>query len=282
MLSNAIQYNFEQFDAIQKICAPLSDYIGVSLIHYRRFYLGGGLISLFNHMDWMKISFEKKYWYSSVLSNKLSSLLEKDSLYYLWPEKPLTNDALYCELFDQNIWNGITIYKKNVDYIESYAFASTRNCVGVTGIYFSEIELLEHFISYFRSSIVGLMGNTEKKIIIPCSLGLGKDSKSDKNDLRKKFINETAIKTFYLRHDGNDIKLTKRESECLALLSYGKQVKEVARLLKLSPRTVETYLNDVKWKTKCNTKSQAVLLYQQQNTGTTYINEILQNCAQDF
>ena len=59
------------------------------------------------------------------------------------------------------------------------------------------------------------------------------------------------------------------------MLSYGKPVKEVAQLLKLSSRTVEAYLDCIKAKIGCNTKSQAVFLYQQQSSETAYIHNIL-------
>ncbi len=42
--------------------------------------------------------------------------------------------------------------------------------------------------------------------------------------------------------------LTIREFQCLKLLAHGKRTKEIASILKLSRRTVETYINSSKLK----------------------------------
>lgn len=50
--------------------------------------------------------------------------------------------------------------------------------------------------------------------------------------------------------------LSKRERECLDLLLKGKTAKETAMLLRLSSRTIETYLDNLKRKLKCSNKGQ--------------------------
>jgi DNA-binding CsgD family transcriptional regulator len=48
--------------------------------------------------------------------------------------------------------------------------------------------------------------------------------------------------------------LTKREAECLICLAYGLTSKETARLLKISFRTIEIYIQQVKHKFNCSTR----------------------------
>lgn len=48
--------------------------------------------------------------------------------------------------------------------------------------------------------------------------------------------------------------LSRRQSECLFYFIRGKTIKGIAEILKLSPRTVEEYLNQVKLKFNCQTK----------------------------
>lgn len=48
--------------------------------------------------------------------------------------------------------------------------------------------------------------------------------------------------------------LTAREEECSLLLLEGMTLKEIAKILGLSPRTVEFYLKNIKTKLNCRTK----------------------------
>lgn len=51
---------------------------------------------------------------------------------------------------------------------------------------------------------------------------------------------------------------TQREAECMVLLLKGKTIDSVAALLKLSPRTIEYYIKNMKAKLGCRTKFELV------------------------
>ena len=52
----------------------------------------------------------------------------------------------------------------------------------------------------------------------------------------------------------NAVYFTRREAECMVLLLKGKTINGVATTLKLSPRTVEYYVKNMKSKLGCKTK----------------------------
>lgn len=52
--------------------------------------------------------------------------------------------------------------------------------------------------------------------------------------------------------------LSKREQDCVRYLSFGLTIKEVAKKLQVSPRTVETYITRGKIKLHCNSKSELI------------------------
>lgn len=56
----------------------------------------------------------------------------------------------------------------------------------------------------------------------------------------------------------NNLNLSPREQEILFYLIRGKTAKSTAKLLNLSPRTVETYLQHLKTKLGCRTKSELI------------------------
>ncbi len=56
----------------------------------------------------------------------------------------------------------------------------------------------------------------------------------------------------------NHYKLSMRQKECLFFLVRGKSDKEIGKILRLSPRTVESYVNEIKYKMGCYNRSQVI------------------------
>lgn len=66
---------------------------------------------------------------------------------------------------------------------------------------------------------------------------------------------KAVIKGSYPR----DEELSEREKECLIWAAQGKSVKEIARILAISPHTVETYSKNIKEKMHCTTMIEAAM-----------------------
>jgi DNA-binding CsgD family transcriptional regulator len=65
-------------------------------------------------------------------------------------------------------------------------------------------------------------------------------------------------KTYGLGNNYGNIYFTRREAECMVCLLKGKTINKTAEALKLSPRTVEFYLKNMKGKLRCKTKYELV------------------------
>lgn len=75
---------------------------------------------------------------------------------------------------------------------------------------------------------------------------------------RKQIIGVFGISQYLSEHtleNSNQIELSNREAECLDYLLRGKTSKEIAYVTKLSVRTIEGYLTNIKRKLKCYSKS---------------------------
>lgn len=62
----------------------------------------------------------------------------------------------------------------------------------------------------------------------------------------------------------NGIKLTLRESEILSLIAKGRTARQIAESIKLSRRTVENYISNVRQKAGVKSKSELIALYCEQ------------------
>ena len=62
------------------------------------------------------------------------------------------------------------------------------------------------------------------------------------------------------------LSLTKRELDCLNNLVLGYSTKEIAKVLGLSPRTVEDYLQNAKDKLRCSKKSEVIQIMLSRNS----------------
>ena len=58
-----------------------------------------------------------------------------------------------------------------------------------------------------------------------------------------------------------ELKLTLQESACLQKLTEGKSVKEIAQVLQLSPKTIETQIANLKRKLRCSHTSQLIDIF---------------------
>jgi len=71
-------------------------------------------------------------------------------------------------------------------------------------------------------------------------------------------INTQKKPVFALGKKINDIELSVRQKQCLFFLLYGKTAKAIANILKISPRTVETHIDNMKIKFGCRSKSELI------------------------
>lgn len=62
----------------------------------------------------------------------------------------------------------------------------------------------------------------------------------------------------YILDQSQPFDLTQKQEICLFFLVRGKTIKEIAKILKISPRTVESHIDSIKNKLKCECKSQLI------------------------
>jgi len=69
---------------------------------------------------------------------------------------------------------------------------------------------------------------------------------------------EGELKMYSLGEKYQNIHFSKREAECMSYLLRGKSTRGIAKILGLSPRTVEYYIRIMKKKLNCRTKFELI------------------------
>lgn len=219
---------------IQVICQPFFKQHGFNYFQYLRCYQDGSYSLLLNRTDLFEhaISQTNEPIIYSAFEESHNKLL---SYWFFWedslPEKPVAIARDKCGLH-----HGITFVRRSKNYYDMIAFALPENNQNANAFYLTKFKAMEHFIQSFEQQHTNLIHDVTRK-----SVQLTKPYQ-DVN-CRKICLKS---RRFEIQGPHSRFYVTTQEIACLRLLTQGLSYKSVARVLQLSPRTVETYLNRVK------------------------------------
>ncbi len=253
-------------EKVKHIYDPLSRAFGIQAFGYRKFFPDGTSFNTSSNFELIK-SVQEKF-DNTIIPNydvEIDSTLKNEKHFVLRIGEPDRQDAHLSALFDWDVWNTLSVYKKNAESIDAFYFTSTRENYKNIEAYINNIELFERFTLHFKEKLADILSANEiKKISSPTvSPFIIKDNDNGalKEEYIKDFISNTPIHSLSLNVDGKEVPLSMQEFKCLAWLSRGKTAKEVGRIMNLSPRTVESYMDNVKFKTRIDSRSKLIDLF---------------------
>lgn len=248
--SRSCQQFIKSSEDIKAICKPLEK-LGITFCTYIRIDENGKKIYLSNNGSWVEHYYQHKLYTSSLFEMNPG---QYQSGYLLWPSE--SNLAVFkhgVEYF--NTANGITFIDKRNGMTEFYLFSGKASNIWLNTFYINNVDVLKRFIAYFKEKSLRCIVELERnnmfvvnpdiikahnieKYFIPASI------KQSLCDFEQEF-NGAALKNI----KNEFYSLAKREKECLYYLTKGKSAKQTAAILSLSPRTIETYLDNIRRKT---------------------------------
>ena len=244
------------------ICKPLLEHLEIGYFHFRRTYKDGSYLILSTNSNWPLYFIEKNIPVKTPISQKM---FNSNVYFCMWkghiPDETLSNAKKIC-----GITNAITIVKIYEEFFDSYSFSSKINHKNDIDCYINNFDVYLKFTSYFQEKSEKLIKDANKQIIVPPidlkDLNIKKIINLKSHDeSKKKLINSITVSPNSLKTKTGTVILTKRESECLHHLSQGKNRKEIARLMQISVRTVDTHLEKSKNKLSCFTNAELVDLW---------------------
>jgi DNA-binding CsgD family transcriptional regulator len=179
----------------------------------------------------------------------------------LWPNDSEDAALNFCKL--QGLYNGLSFAKELDGSLEVVCFMNNDGSPAIQEFYRNHHAVLQKFIDHFRQ-FGGDLTNPDG----PAKLGISPHMRRDYPQIDKIFKNTTpwerkiiefnislnSVVQDELTETRKRLSISTRELECLSHLTTGKTSKEIARELNLSPRTVDSYLNNIRNKTGCITK----------------------------
>jgi len=220
-------------DKVAEICKPLFKNFPINYFNYMRRYKEGGIIALTSNKYWMCHYVQEGYRHV-VNGQKMHSWVST-----------MQPKAYEEAVFNFRQYNGMLIEKVWPDYIEALEFASPTPYTNPLE-FCSSKDLLNQFFLYFKDKTSDIISVLEKE---PMCFPESKFLKLETEDKSySDFYQSTNVRKMRFKFSSNSKELffTKREFEVLSLYAKGKSAKEVAEILQISSRTVETYLYNVK------------------------------------
>ncbi len=250
---NSLHYNATRIDRFNDLCGWVVANSPISFVGYFKLFEDGRYLNLCNDLVWQEHFVNKIHHNGDNFQQATEMVPLVGNHKFLWPYR--LDDPVFKDLFDFNIWHGLSIYTRGDNFIESWTFASKPENDQVNQLYINNVRTLEALATHamgqdsdlFDTSDSSRLGRFKQKVNLygenPSFAGFSID-------------NIPLLRGGIMDAKGNYIFLTTRELDTLRLLAQGKTAREAAEVLGLSQRTVESYVDNIKDKAGYRKKSE--------------------------
>ncbi|MBY0462738.1 MAG: helix-turn-helix transcriptional regulator [Alphaproteobacteria bacterium] len=243
---NVLDFNQSIRSNLLDLCCPFFQNFNLNHFGFTKFYEDGSRAILETNEDWINSYADASFYEDpkrlDSLLGHMKSVPQHGYYYNIFTETP--SNPNHVKLFELDMWNSISFYKKEQGSIEIFHISAPRTHANIVDFYVNKNALLQHFIYFFKDKMLSQIESNLPIIPASCSAFLEKDEILIEDTKMKKFLLETSVNKFFI---GNT-QISRRQMECLYGLALGCTVKMIAHKLQLSPRSVEAYLNQLKLK----------------------------------
>lgn len=232
---------------IYALCQPLFKSTSIKYFDYLRYYDDNTAFCLTTHPYWIE------QYYLENLHPTLEEYTRATQYNILSHVLPVPSGVVDHTKFVRNIqlaksfniMHRFYMVKPHKTYFEVVGFGVIENIPDILEFYINQIDRLETFLCYFKENASELITRASSTRI---TLG--------HNQNKVDQLHKTQV--FNILCGSQTIALTKREADCLYHLLQGHSAKQTAELLCISPRTVESYLDKVRHKTRSHSKLEVI------------------------
>lgn len=239
---------------IAEICSPLRK-LNITYFGHVKIDAGKKFAALGNNPLFTEHYLKNKYYMTDIHmvdEKKFGKFFVWDGIQFTGQSAQMCHEA--AEYFD--IHNPFTIIQRNSNgSIDYYHFANNSSRKQINQAYLANLDLLNLFILYYKEQIrqsKALMKAYDFTIDVKHAPTVEFEDSSLTYD-RSQFMQQIDNN---MRLEIGGVMLSKRQSQLLQFFMAGKTIKEIAKILNLSPRTVGHYFETVKHKLDVTTRSE--------------------------
>ena len=268
LCNETFQYNEVARPIMEDICSPLFTYSGLTTFTYMRFendrfFHVSSNLPLANY--YVGNDFYQKH--LERYATEICQIAPGGFGFFL-REYDIKGSSLSQDITETlnhfNVAHGLSFYWRGESKVEGFHFGTVKENELIINFYLNHMNMLKRFARFFKNNAFEHLTPIRPHRALSSETSVFSEIK--KLESKKKPILPPSMDLWddFNTHIGNSQHLSKREVECLALLAHGKRVREIARYLLISPRTVESHLNFVKLKLDLTT-SQIIDYYWDSN-----------------
>lgn len=245
-----VQFNRDNADKINALCAPLKMHFGITAFGYLRTFDDGRYLFLTNNDAFLEAVAVKDGCFKTEYFNKQTELFCKyESCMDIWPDE-LKDESI--ELYRaRGFHNGFSIVKELEGSVECTWYSNAKENSAIKEFYRKHHNVLDDFMTHFRT-----IGGELTDPRCPANLGVSPYLKQSYPLIEKIFKQTTPWERKILDFNdslkcltknkilelGRKNSLTLRELECLSYFTTGKTAKEIARILEVAPAPLKLTL----------------------------------------
>ncbi len=245
------QYALENAEYLSRLLKQQFTETYITTLCYARIYKNGKMLYLSSNKKWLNI-YHNNQFHNDNYHTKTYIPRGRESYYY-WPG--LITDDVYKAAVDNNMCYGFNIQEAYDHYYEVFIFNTSHEHPEMINFYVNQLTYLKQIVQMIKTYVLDDMSIQERSLYslnhsvmeTLKALEIRQDfhEKLSRIDLNRMIVNRKA-------------RLSKREVECLYWACLGKTADEIASILSISRRTVETHFNNLKFKLDCVNKCQLI------------------------
>ncbi|MGD9592721.1 MAG: helix-turn-helix transcriptional regulator [Candidatus Berkiella sp.] len=228
--------------ALKEKTQPLLAKLGCNYFQYLKVFADGSFSFNTTKPTWNAFvsDYLKKINKPAVYSHIDAHTLDKNKYIFLWDPNLPSEPVKLARGFD--IAHGLTFVERQSDHYYMIGFGASAANHHALDNYFNHFNEMDQFIQEFKANQKLIKALDNERYVVP-------SSRQDAN-----------LNSMLLPEQNRREYLTPQERLCLSLLAKGLSYKEIALKLKISPRTVETYLNRVRLRFNLRYKKDLITL----------------------